>query len=345
MSQNLYKTSGSVFFVPFGRENYYLLDLSKNVKYEILDSIIIKILLFFIEPHVMGDFTEANVDQEVVVECIRLGFLVPTDDVNIWEKYNWQRTNFLISSQKSIPYYESVNKGKELLELTTERRRLLEEYAIEEKYPDLKFPGRFVDKTFLDSPQEEYHISFNKIRDRKSIRSFGNEKIDFKSFCRILFYSTENIREMERSKKEIYFLLNSFYCWLNLYIVIQGVEGVENGYYFYDPFEHSLYRLPRAFNKTEIVDSVQGQNWIGDIGFCLYFVVQWERYQWLYRHSRAYINLLIQLGDLGQEFLFNATQHGLAGWMTPAVKEKEIQEMLDLQPCIQAPMYFMKLAR
>ena len=50
-----------------------------------------------------------------------------------------------------------------------------------------------------------------------------------------------------------------------------------------------------------------------------------RRMAWLYRHSRAYLHLLTQVGSLGQELLTAATELGLGGWTSPAVHESRLR--------------------
>ena len=66
---------------------------------------------------------------------------------------------------------------------------------------------------------------------------------------------------------------------------------------------------------------MQGQGWVLGTGFAVFVVADLRRLAWLYRHSRAYLHLLMQVGALGQELLMAATELGLGGWTSPAVHE------------------------
>ena len=164
------------------------------------------------------------------------------------------------------------------------------------------------------------------------------------SFADILYRSTIAIRAAECSQEagDPFFTLNSFYSWLVIYVVVQGIDGVRSGIHFYDPVKHELRLISSTTEHAAVVDAIQGQHWIGGGGFCVFVCAQWERYMWIYRHSRAYINLLIQIGEFNQELLSAASQHGLGGWVTPAVKESKVGELLKLDSDI-TPMAFVKL--
>jgi SagB-type dehydrogenase family enzyme len=148
----------------------------------------------------------------------------------------------------------------------------------------------------------------------------------------LLHHATANVRMAEDSKAsgDPYYLLNSFYTWLHVYVVVQGVEGIRRGVYQYDFDENALLAVGTQPSDEDLASTIQGQNWIGGGGVSVFVVVQWDRYQWLYRHSRAYLNLLIQIGEFAQELLQAAYQLGLVGWLTPAVAESRAAAMLGL---------------
>jgi len=66
---------------------------------------------------------------------------------------------------------------------------------------------------------------------------------------------------------------------------------------------------------------------------------------WIYRHSRAYINLLIQAGELGQEIFMAANKYGLGGWGTPAVDEDMAASFLSYDSQQEDALYFLKIGQ
>lgn len=336
-------TSTYLFFAPsISEENCF--DFYSKQKFSILLPDLFDILQFFLEPKTIEEGIEVGFSENDILECIELNFLLKTGTVSIWEKYNWQRSAFLTFSQQDLPYSENLEQDTRISDLTEFRRNLLKQYAKTKTYPERIF-NYGTAEIILSHGQESNFVDYNLIANRKCIRKFSSKPISFETFGSILYSSTQNIRQIEKTKTEIFYLLNSFYTWLNLYIVIQKVEGLEKGTYQYNPIQHTLYKIGGEVQNKAIIDCVQGQSWISGSGFCVFFVVQWERYQWLYRHSRAFTNLLIQLGDIGQEFIFNSALHKIGGWMTPALKEEKAAEILQLSKGKQTAMYFLKLGQ
>jgi SagB-type dehydrogenase family enzyme len=115
-----------------------------------------------------------------------------------------------------------------------------------------------------------------------------------------------------------------------LLVVVQDVDGLPGGVFEYDWREHRLIEAADPPSDDALLASVQGQRGIQGTGFVVFVVADLHGYAWLYRHSRAYIHLLIQVGELGQEMLMAATELGLAGWVTPAVHESRAGALLGL---------------
>ena len=216
-------------------------------------------------------------------------------------------------------------------------------YNDEKKYPHLR---KIDDCNRISLPQSnlELGIDLDAMVNRQSVRQFSKEKLPVEVFSNILFEATLNIRGAEESKLkgDKFFLLNSFYSWLNIFVVAQGIEDVARGIYQYDPLEHTLTLSQAEFRNKSLTECIQNQFWVGGGGFCTFAVVDWERYMWIYRHSRAYVNLLIQLGEFGQEFLHAMYKVGVGGWMTPAVNESLASDLLGLDADKEDAMYFIK---
>jgi hypothetical protein len=120
------------------------------------------------------------------------------------------------------------------------------------------------------------------------------------------------------------------------------VSGVDRGIYFFDVEKMELKLIREGLEDTEVSNCIQGQEWIRGGGFSLLIGADWDRYSWIYRHSRAYINLLVQIGELSQEFLLPAYTKGLAGWMRPAVTESIASSLCQVQDDNVDLLYFMK---
>lgn len=221
---------------------------------------------------------------------------------------------------------------------------MMENYKREEEYPQ-RLSGKMSKLIDLSKPEKGPVRTLSQMFSRRSVRAFAGDPMHFNAFSAILYNSTTLVRmaDQSRATRNTFFLLNSFYSWLELYIVVQNVTDLPRGIYKYEFERHSLHEVVHGILDEKIASVVQGQSWIGGSGFCVFVVVDWHRYMWLYRHSRAYINLLIQLGEFSQEIIQCACVEGMGGWMTPAVNEEAAGLLLgiDTQRC--DAMFFLKI--
>ncbi len=310
-----------------------------------------ELLHFHLDPRTVRESEAAGFDGGEREQALAAGLLVDADadatrDMFRWESHRWSRAAYLLYSQQDLPYVEPVGKGEKLSALSEFRRGRIAGFQAEAGYPE-RFRIDPVAEYPLPVPDEPITYSLDSMLARRSVRKFARTPVGAGTLGAVLHHATANVRLAEESKAagDPYYLLNSFYTWLHVYVAVQGVEGVPRGVYQYDFARNTLLATGRSPSDEELAHTIQGQNWIGDGGVSLFVVVQWDRYQWLYRHSRAYLNLLIQIGEFGQELLQAGYQLGLAGWMTPAVAESPAAALLGLDEVgsdVDA-MYYLKL--
>ncbi len=349
MSDEALLVASSLFFVHANRQGEVAIDATRNRRYRSLSHEVFELVAFFVEPAPFSAAIKAGHTRETIDDAIDAGILqLWTDqlcgDSRIWEDRRWSRAGYLTFSQIDLAYIEPTDGLPELRDLSDFRRTEIHNYLQRTPYP-----GRLLQVSdspvSLPSVQTESEPDLDSLLKRRSLRSFGDKPLDLSTFSAVLFESTQNVRTAEQSKKggDPYFLLNSFYSWLNVFVAVQGVEGLERGVYQYDPLEHRLHLVALGVTDHQIVECIQYQSWVNGAGFCLFVVVHWERYMWVYRHSRAYLNLLIQLGEFGQEVLQAISRRGLGAWMTPAITESKAGALLRLDPLRQDAMYFLKV--
>lgn len=264
--------------------------------------------------------------------------------LSLWEHSNWIRMGHLLASQLDIPYLEqdSSSQAEVLAPLSQERREQIASYLAERPYPArARFEGDSIalEGRDVEPPLRRIDASYG----RRSVRRFAPVPVSAEAFGSVLWTATANIRLAESSKEsgDPYFLLNSFYTWADIYVVVQEVAGIERGVFRYDPLEHELFRVRNGVSDDEILATIARQPWALGTGAALYLCSQWDRYRFLYRHSRAYINLLIQVGELAQEFVTAISSWGLGCWESPAIQEKQAAALLDT-PVGVDPVLFLK---
>lgn len=314
-----------------------------------------ELLHFHLEPRTRAQSDAAGFTAFDRAQALDAGLLVDADapttgDLFRWERHRWSRAAYLLYSQQDLRYVEPVRAESQLSQLSQFRRDRIAGFQQSAAYPERFRVGPGPEYP-LPVPAEPISYSLDAMLGRRSVRKFADRELDAATLGAVLHHATANVRLAEDSKAggDPYYLLNSFYTWLHVYAVVQGVTGVPRGVYQYDAARGTLLAADTgpggAPDDARIAAAIQGQNWIGGGGVSFFVVVQWDRYQWLYRHSRAYLNLLIQIGEFGQELLQAGYQAGLVGWLTPAVAETRAAELLGLDRVGSDAdaMYYVKL--
>src|SRR3954471_1746484 len=308
-----------------------------------------RLLMFFLQPHSMEEAILAGHTAMDIQQAMELGLLVRATDPTcaaqfLWEERNWSRLGYLLFSQMDLPYLEPVDSDLSIDSLTEFRRNVITNYARTEAYPERYVPDGCRIVT-LSRPDIEASCDLDALFRRRCVRRFSDSPIPLSVFSDLVFRATRNIRTAEaaQSAGDLYQILNSFYSWLEVYVIVQEVEGLPRCVAYYDPVKHALHVISEPISDAEIAATIQHQLWISGGGFCVYAVVNWQRYMWVYRHSRAYLNLLVQLGEFGQEVIQSAYHLGLGGWMTPAITESAAAKLLQIDPIKRDAMYFLKI--
>ena len=344
-----YVTSSFCFFQP-DIKGAEMIELKKQARFSDISPLIYEVLWFFINPHTIENAIKKGLSKEAIDVCLNENLIIRYNSdehqsVELWERHNWNRAAYLTFSQLNLEYSEQLKK-KDALDLINQRRAFLKDYEKSNKYPKRFRPqsNKFIQ---LSSKKVVRSIDWEAVRQRRSVRGFSKEGVSLESFTELLIDATENVRIAESSKQkgDLYFLLNSFYSWLIIYVVVQGVEGLSPGVYYFDSEKMQLLLVREKVTDKSVSDCIQQQYWIKGGGFCLFIGAHWERYSWIYRHSRAYINLLIQLGEISEEFILAAYSKGLAGWMTPAVTEGKANQLCKISGATIDILYFMKFGK
>jgi hypothetical protein len=125
--------------------------------------------------------------------------------------------------------------------------------------------------------------------------------------------------------------------WLHIFVVAQHVDGLDRGVYRYEPADHRLDLVRVGLDDTEALAAVNLQPWVTGSGACAFLVVQWECAYASDHRSRAYIDVLVEIGELAQEMLHAVYHVGAAAWGTPAVHETASRALLGIdEPGIDA---------
>lgn len=126
---------------------------------------------------------------------------------------------------------------------------------------------------------------------------------------------------------------------IEAYLLARNVDGLDAGWYHYDPTAHGLARLQTPTAGIPVTDFLPTQPWYGDAGAIVFMAALFARSQARYRYARAYRSVLIEAGHLCQTFCLTATWLGLAPFCTAALADSAIERTLGLDGVAESVLY------
>jgi SagB-type dehydrogenase family enzyme len=126
---------------------------------------------------------------------------------------------------------------------------------------------------------------------------------------------------------------------IEAYICARMVDGIDAGMYHYEPDAHALTRLSEESSQPDIASFLPAQPWYQDAAIVVFMTSVFERVQWRYKLPRAYRNILIEAGHLGQTFCLVATWLGLAPFSTAAISENAVEPVLGIDGVSEGVLY------
>lgn len=308
-------------------------DARLNVRFRPAGTRAAEVATAFLQPRSVASARGDGFTVDELQEAREAGILVSGEELEtlgLWERSGWSRAAYLLFGQMDIPYRESDGPTGDRAAMTAQRRAAVEEYQADSGYPR---PAPLVDGPAVELPRPQpAPPTLASLTRRRSARAFSPRPPDAAQLAGVLHAATAGHRMVEddRADGDPFRLLNSLYSWAHPFVVVQEVDGLPAGVFEYDWASHRLLGAGPPPSDDALLGAVQGQRWILGRGFAIFLVADLRGYAWLYRHSRAYLHVLAQVGELGQEVLMAATDLGLAGWTTPAVHESRAAKLLGL---------------
>lgn len=125
------------------------------------------------------------------------------------------------------------------------------------------------------------------------------------------------------------------------YVAVRDVDGLPAGLYHYHAIAHEL--APVAVQPADM-DAfasrlLAGQHWFSPAHVLVVLVCRFGRNFWKYRnHAKAYRAICLDAGHISQALYTAATVRGLGAFVTSAINESEIEQLLGLDPMEEGAM-------
>ena len=132
---------------------------------------------------------------------------------------------------------------------------------------------------------------------------------------------------------------------LELYVVVgkDGVEGLAEGIYHYEPEGHALHLLIGGDKRAELAAAALNERFLREAPVGLVVCAIYERTTGYYgQRGERYVHF--EVGHLGQNVHLQALALGLGTVMVGAFEDEEVSRLLGLEKDAR-PLYIMPLGR
>jgi SagB-type dehydrogenase family enzyme len=175
---------------------------------------------------------------------------------------------------------------------------------------------------------------------RRTHRRFRATSASNAALSNVLFHGCQNMRVARlNAAKHPRGELISFGSGIELFTVVQNVEGIQPSVYHYNLEEHHLSSLGEQVEQNIIIRLFNGQPYAKSSAFLILMVLYFGQASWRYRHEKGLTNQLVEIGRIAQDLIFQGERAGLGSFMTPAIKETVGASLCHLNVLEACPLY------
>jgi SagB-type dehydrogenase family enzyme len=177
------------------------------------------------------------------------------------------------------------------------------------------------------------------IATRRSTRSYSGQPMSLEELSRFLFLTSGisadkfgNARRTAPSSGALY--------PIEVYPIVNNVEGIERGVYHYAYREHALELVHAEDMRGRLVEQGLGQEFLGQCGAVLFVTMILQRMRPKYQ-DRSYRYGLLEAGHVGENAYLAATEMGLGACGIGAFMDDAMNEMLGVDGVEEAVVYML----
>ncbi|TDO30218.1 SagB-type dehydrogenase family enzyme [Kribbella sp. VKM Ac-2527] len=223
--------------------------------------------------------------------------------------------------------------------------------------PDEPRPGvedpEHPQEVILPAPARQF--STTELRDvlqaRRTCRNFARTSIDLDELSTILHWSFRRIAVVDSAR---YYAtrvasesgkVGDAYPFLTVHVVFDPVQASAAGLggrwlYRYSPQRHALVPVGQPESPLKSVSELLwGVDFADGAPAVLILSINWAQYMWKYRTSHFYRMAHYDVGGFAQTALLVATAMGLRSFVTPAIDDDRLVNLLHVTPSEQDPTY------
>lgn len=208
-------------------------------------------------------------------------------------------------------------------------------------------------EVILPAPAKQFSTSDLRdvLRARRTCRNFARTSIDLEELSTILHWSFRRIAVVDSAR---YYAtrvasesgkVGDAYPFLTVHVIFDPAQASlaglgEQWLYRYSPERHALVPVGQPGSPLKSASELLwGVDFADGAPAVLILSINWAQYMWKYRTSHFYRMAHYDIGGFAQTALLAATAMGLRSFVTPAIDDDCLVELLDVTPSEQDPTY------
>lgn len=236
-----------------------------------------------------------------------------------------------------LEYYSWINQVNNNTEI---RKIISKPYSHHRGTPSIKLPVCILssDKAFIDI-----------IKDRRSNRDFSNEFTDIQSLSNILYVGNGITSEFQDENGTEWNFRTApsggGLFPIDMYCLINNVENVSSGIYFYNNKLHSIEQIKEKDIREELIrTSPTLSDSINNCSFCILLSATFPRIKFKYK-ERAYRFALLEAGHIAQNILLASVAENHGAIPVGGFLDDEANKIINIDGVNSAVLYLIIIGK
>ncbi len=212
-----------------------------------------------------------------------------------------------------------------------------------------------IDGEVIPLPKPSFHHLpqinlWELMKKRMTSRSFNGEQVKLQDFVNIIYTGFGRTHDkwdelIEKGFKEVVVKkahpsgggLHPLECFL----VVDNVESLEKGLYYYNWYDNKLIKLPNDKFTKPLQYYFYDQFYVQKISFGI-FICNDNKKSWSkYPHSRGYRDVNLDVGHASQSMLLMATLHDVLTWESAYFRDSKVSDVFNIDGITLFPSMFL----
>lgn len=190
----------------------------------------------------------------------------------------------------------------------------------------------------LDTPELKGGMPlWEVIQTRQSIRGYRNIPLKKKHLSQLLWASQGISRETMGFEFRTAPSAGALYP-VETYLVLNNVDGIEQGVYHYDVKNHQLDLLKSGDFRMDVARAALDQDMAYSANVVFVWTALFERSKWKYK-QRAYRYIYLDAGHIAENLALAAVALGLGTCQIGALYDDEVNQIVDIDGVNESILY------